>query len=119
MVEKVKNLFSKYGILAYTGLIVLLSIIIIIICSIVSMGKFDLKKVENKVDNIIEKSKDKISDIKIKEVSNDIEKKVALEKEEEKREEITKKIQDITIISSKKKRIEELIKLNKSIEVKL
>ena len=119
MGEKVKRFFKKYGIYAYTGIILAIAVVVLLIVSLLSVGKFDLKKITDKLDKVIDSSKDKLNDIKVEEVSLKIEKKVALEAIEKDRTLLVKKYTMAKAITDKKKRIDALIALNKSIEVKL
>lgn len=119
MIEKIKLFIKKYGIMGITLVVIVLGIVALSIFSLLSFGRFDLKKITEKLDKVIDKSKDKLHDIEIKKVELDITKKVELEKAKETRDELVKKHEEIKTIPDKKKRIDELIKFNKSIEVKL
>jgi len=119
MVDKVKRFFKKYGIIAYTIVTLAIAVVVLLVVCVVSAGRFDLKKITDKLDVVIDSSRDKLTDIKIDEVSVKIEKKVALEQATKEKEVLIKKYTIVKAITDKKKRVDALIALNKSIEVKL
>lgn len=119
MIEKVKLFFKKFGVIGITATIMIVAIVVMIMISILTAGRYNLAKITKHLDVILDKSKDKLSDIKAKEVTLEIEKKVKMTENIREKEKLEKKLEIVNAISDKKKRIDTLIKLNNSIEIKL
>lgn len=119
MIEKVKLFFQKYGIIGITIVVMAVTIIVMIAISIFTAGRYNLTKITKHLDVILDKSKDKISEIKAKEITLEIEKKVKMTENVKEKETLEYKLKVVNSASDKKKRVEMLIALNKSIEVKL
>lgn len=119
MVDKVKLFFQKYGIIGITAVIVAIAAIIMIFISIFTAGRYNLSKIREHLDVILDKSKDKLSDIKAKEISIKIEEKMEKAATINEKEKLERQLKIVNAVSDKKKRIDMLISLNKSIDIKL
>lgn len=119
MIEKVKLFFQKYGIIGITVVVMAVAILVMIGISIFTAGRYNLTKITKHLDVILDKSKDKISDIKAKEITLEIEKKVKMTENVKEKDNLEHKLKMVNAVSDKKKRVDMLISLNKSIEIKL
>ena len=119
MIEKVKSFFKKTGWYGISVVLILLAIPVVLLINVFTAGKYDTNKITKKIDGILDKSKDKLAEIKAKEVTLEIEKKISLEAASEEKNKLIRKLELTKNISDKRKRVEDLIALNNSIEVDL
>ena len=119
MIEKVKSLFKKFGWYGVAVALTVIAIPVVLLINLFSAGKYDANKITKKLDVIIDKSKDKLAEIKAKEVVLEIEKKISLEAAVEEKAQLIRKLELTKNIPNKRKRVEDLIALNQSIEIKL
>lgn len=118
MIEKVKLFFQKNGVIGITVVVMAVAILVMIAISIFTAGRYNLAKITKHLDVILDKSKDKVAEIKAKEITLEIEKKVKMTENIKEKETLEYRLKVINAASDKRKRVEMLILLNKSIEVK-
>lgn len=111
LIQKIKDFFKKNGLYIIIGLLTL----IVVLMSI--SRKKNIQDITKKVENLLDKTKDKITDININQSKNEIEKNIKLEQNELKKKDYESRLQIITTITDRKRRLKKLIEFNKSIEV--
>lgn len=114
--EKIKLFLKKYGLFIAVGV---LSILGLLVFFFKFFHKKSMKNLEEKIDNIIVSTKEKILDTDIKKTEIEIKKNIKLEAAEKDKKDFESRLQIINGITDRKRRLKKLIELNKSIEVKL